>query len=193
MANHSPVKTRQNVRQTMLRVEELERIQFLKQSGKQEKSSDIEVLRVAGSASERPKKQRQGNSDEGPFVKKSRRQNSILESSDQDTSLLQNSNTSTSSIKLSPQINITTLFNRTPANNTMISGFSFSNANGSCSNNTSFNSSLNQSQSGAMNGIDSNPIDWKTDDVIKYLVENKFDQHLNLIKEHVSQVSFFTI
>lgn len=203
MANHSPIKTRQNVRQTLLQQEELERIEYLKENHDKiqngGKSSDIEVVEVVTSSSDQQQQRRmkhrhRASNDNGEplHIKKSRRETST---SDQDTSLHQSHsmNTSNNSTKMSPHsVNTTSMFNRTQTNNTMISGFGFSanvnnnNQNGSFSNNTSLNSSFNASSGAMMSGIDSNPIHWQTDEVIKYLLENKFDQHLNLIKEHVS-------
>lgn len=142
--NHSPIKTRLNVRETLLQQEELERIQQLKaQSKLQDKPQSVEI----GTKNERRVKlsktvTKQHSNGNEPVVKKSRKSKNCDDLSN--NSLEQNYN----------NLNVPQQDSLSACNNS---------------------------------GSELNPIYWKTDDVCKYLVDNKFEMHLiYLIREHVS-------
>lgn len=129
MPNHSPIKTRLNVRQTFLQQEEYERIQLLREQEKLEKNPDIEVLEIDSATNNNKKNERRIKLDKGhknhksnnngePSIKKSRKsknsedqssENSAemtldysSKTSENDLSLL-NQSASTTSMKVSPR------------------------------------------------------------------------------------------
>jgi len=181
LSNHSPIKTRLNVRQTLLQQEELDRIQQLKEIEKRAKTPEVTIINEKMSPTKRLKLKNNGVVQYEPPVKKSRKS----KNSEQN---ITNTNTSNTSIKMSPshasKASLPALNNHSDSPNSSIVNSSFPG-----SNNASFNNgniaeapSLHQQHQ-----LLTNPIYWQSEDISRYLAENKFEPHLiYLIKEHVS-------
>ena len=199
----SPIKTRLNVRQTLLHSleqQEREQIQYLKEQEKL-KQQEVEI----DSKANKLKTLRKIETSDEPIIKKSRKLKNLENQQDFQTANSKNNNSYSiqnghDELNFSlnvvekdtkPSSNHRLSLNLTSKSNHATPAMKHTNSSGNIEaknqstppSSSSCNSNLNSQPT---NTVTSNPISWHTNDVCKYLSENKFDPNLiYLIKEHV--------
>ncbi len=183
MPNHSPIKTRLNVRQSLLHSLKSQQQNEQKISKQNESKNNNNK-----SNDDNYSHQRDKSISNEPLVKKQRKIKTSESNEIERSFIIKTNSKQDSSVSLSTSFThqLSSGVNRATDNkNSYISNANIS----SIINNTTSNH-LNKINSNDVNlssqQITSNPLYWTTAEVCKYLLDNKFDPNLtNLIKEHV--------
>jgi len=176
----SPIKTRLNARQNLLQQEEIDRYQLLKETEKRAKSPEIIIADEKSSPTKRLKLVKIQEDVQNETLPKKSRKSKQLESHNTPNTSTNMSPSNTPKADLLASKNYSNSPNSSSVVNTSFPGGS---------NNASFNNGMVTDQKSSLQKSTpiTNPIYWQSEDISRYLAENKFEPHLiYLIKEHVS-------